>query len=889
MIVLLTNFCFKLSGKIAADMLELLPWHHMPAQDVLLALQTSKQGLKLEDAKKRLRENGRNRIRVEKPTSALKILLRQMGSPLMLVLVIALLLSLVLGKFADSILTLTVIGVNVLMGFIQEYKADRALRALKNFLPMTATVRRDGKMVTIPAEEIVAGDILLLAAGAKITADARLLSVFDFATNESALTGESSEVVKTIEPVKAEATVADRVSLVFAGSIVVSGKAEAVVVATGKLTEFGKVTEMVATTENDATPLQKELLRLSRVLVGIMLGASALVFLLGTTRGISLVEMLSTSAALAVASVPEGLLVSVTVILTVGMRRMLKRKALVHRLVAAETLGSVNILCVDKTGTLTTGEMTITELRAETTLVDGDKPNDKAKTLLRDLMAVNASHVEERRGETPIVTGSLTESGMMRYLLERRDRFDSRNTEVINELPFDSKKKYSAKLLRDKGRERAIIMGAPDVLLSVCDLDDRTMQAYRSTLDDMTGRGLRVILLAEKILKSSGDFTVEKLVDLKPVGLVGLRDPLRPRARETVEQATAAGVRVVMITGDHPATASAIAKELGLPTQPENVVLGSELADMSDQQLLDRLRVVSLFARVLPEQKLRIVKSLQNLGYSVAMTGDGVNDAPALRAADIGVAVGSGTEVAKETSDIVILDNDVSSIVAAIREGRIIFDNIRKVIAYLLTFSLSEVVLIAGILALGLPVPFAPLHILWINLVTDGLPSVALAFEPGERDIMKEAPRMRGEPIITDGMRRLMIFSGGIAVIGLLLLYIPLYQAGYDMNVLRALLFLSLGLDSLLAIFPLRSLRQPFWRVPVFKNPQLLGAVGLGLGLLVAPLLIPQLREIFQLALLNPTHVGIVAGIAIAKILLIEVGKAWFLFDVRKPKQILLS
>lgn len=460
---------------------------------------------------------------------------------------------------------------------------------------------------------------------------------------------------------------------------------------------------------------------------------------------------------------------------------------------------------------------------------------------------------------------------------------------MINELPFDSKKKFSAKLLRDNGRERALVMGAPDVLLAQCDLDDQSIRSYRSTLEEMTGRGLRVILLAEKILKSSGDFTVEKLVDLTPVGLVGLRDPLRPLAKETIDQATAAGVRVVMITGDHPATAAAIAKELGLPTEPENIVLGSELAAMNDQQLLDRLRLVSLFARVLPEQKLRIVKSLQNLGYSVAMTGDGVNDAPALRAADIGVAVGSGTEVAKETSDIVILDDDVSSIVAAIREGRIIFDNIRKVIAYLLTFSLSEVVLIAGILALGLPVPFAPLHILWINLVTDGLPSVALAFEPGERDIMKEAPRLRGEPIITDGMRRLMIFSGAIAVVGLLLLYIPLYQAGYDMDILRALLFLSLGLDSLLAIYPLRSLRQPFWKVPSFKNPQLLGAVGLGLGLLIAPLVIPQLREIFNFAVLSPTHVGIVVGVAIAKILLIEVGKAWFLFDVRKPRQILVS
>lgn len=868
-------------------MQELLAWHHMSPQDVLLALESSKDGLKPEDAQKRLKTHGRNRLKVEKPTSALKILLRQVLNPLMLVLAIALVLSLVLGKVTDSALTLAVIGINVLMGFVQEYKADRALYALKNFLPLTATVRRQGKVMSISAEEIVPGDVLLLTSGAKVTADARLLSAFEFATNESALTGESNEVAKSIEKVSAEALVADRTSMIFAGSTVVSGKAEAIVVATGRTTEFGKVTEMVATTENEATPLQQELLRLSRSLVGIMLGASALIFLLGTTRGISLVDMLSTSAALAVASVPEGLLVSVTVILTVGMRRMLKRRALVHRLVAAETLGSVNILCVDKTGTLTTGEMTVAELRAETNIVDGDKPNDRARVLLRDLCLVNSSHVETEAGKA-IVTGSLTESAIMRYLLDRCDRAKLK-AEVVNELPFDSKKKYSAKLIREQGRERALVMGAPDVLLAQCDLDDRQLKAYRATLDDMTGRGLRVILLAEKLITSSSEFTAERLVDLKPVGLVGLRDPLRAHARETIEQATAAGVRVVMITGDHPVTAAAIAKELGLPTQPENIVLGGELESMDEQQLLKRLRTVSVFARVLPEQKLRIVKSLQNLGYSVAMTGDGVNDAPALRAADIGVAVGSGTEVAKETSDMVILDNDVSSIVAAIREGRIIFDNIRKVIAYLLTFSMSEVVLIASILALGLPVPFAPLHILWINLVTDGLPSVALAFEPGERDIMKEAPRARREPIITGGMRRLMFFAGTVAVAGLLLLYIPLHQAGYSLELLRSILFLSLGLDSLLAIYPLRTLRRPFWKLPPFKNLELLVAVSFGLALLAVPLAIPQLQEIFGFIPLRLTDIGVVVGIAIAKILLIEVGKAWFLFDVRKPKQMLVS
>jgi len=374
------------------------------------------------------------------------------------------------------------------------------------------------------------------------------------------------------------------------------------------------------------------------------------------------------------------------------------------------------------------------------------------------------------------------------------------------------------------------------------------------------------------------------LLDLRVVGLVGLHDPLRPHARDTVEQATAAGVRVVMITGDHPATAITIATELGLPTAPENLITGSDLEKLSDLDLQTRLRTVSVFARVLPEQKLRIVKALQTLGYAVAMTGDGVNDAPALRAAEIGVAVGSGTEVAKETADMVILDNDVRSIIAAIKQGRIIFDNIRKVVTYLLTFSLSEVVLIAGILVLGLPVPFSPLHILWINLVTDGLPSVALAFEPGERDIMREPPRAKTEPLITRGMRQLMAQVGVVAVGGLLLVYVPLHAAGYSLETLRTLLFLALGLDSLLAIFPLRSLRQPFWQLPSFKNPVLSLALVFGFVMLLSPVVLKPLHGAFGFVTLQPSDVLLVIAIAIVKIGLIELGKLYFLRDIRKVK-----
>ncbi len=875
--------------KYRIDMSELLPWHHMPAQDVLLALGSSGQGLQASAAAQRLLEFGPNQVSVARPVSVPSLVFRQVKSPLMLVLVLALLLSVGLGKLADAVLTFGVIALNTLMGFIQEYQADRALHALKTYLPVQALVRRSGQVVTVLAQDIVPGDILLLSAGNKITADARLLSASNFSSNEAALTGESSEVNKSATPNPLDVQVAERASMLFAGSSVVSGRAEAVVVATSQQTEFGKITAMLATTPNPITPLQQQLKRLSVWLVGVMLSASAFVFILGAVRGIAFTEMLSISAALAVAAVPEGLLVGVTVILTVGMRRMLKRRALVHSLLAAETLGSVNILCVDKTGTLTTGEMSVAELRVGTALVDGARLHNKNRDLLFDLLVLNSAQVEVRLGAQSKVLGSATDTSLRRYL----DTFESDLVktpyQILEEIPFSAAQQCSAKLVRVNGSKRALVLGAPEVVLSRCDLDDHNLRAYHALVTDMTKRGLRVLLLAEKTLLTPGVFELNKLTDLKPLGMVGLRDPLRPLARETIAQATLAGIRTVMLTGDHPMTASAIAGELGLPTQPHNVMRGDELDKLTDQDLLERLRGVSVFARVLPEQKLRLVRLFQSLGYAVAMTGDGVNDAPALRAAEIGVAVGSGTEVAKDTADMVILDNDVSSLVEAIREGRIIFDNLRKLVAYLLTFSLSEIVLIAGILVLGLPVPFAALHILWINLITDGLPSVALAFEPGESGLMHQAPRRSNEPIITPGMRRLMMFTGTIAVMGLLLLYLPVYNAGYSLEVIRAGLFLALGLDSLLAIYPLRTLRQPFWQVRPFRNPYLSGAVGLGLGLLILPLATPVLQEIFSFGNLSLLDVIVITSIALVKILLIELGKIWFLADTRRYETVLVS
>jgi Ca2+-transporting ATPase len=854
----------------------------MPSQDVLLAFQTSLDGLGVGEEEARLAKYGPNQLRADKGTPLGKIFVRQVANPLVFVLGFAVILSMTLGRYTEGLLTLAVMLMNAMLGFIQEYRAEKSLQALKKFLPAEVTLRRAGRTVTVLAEQVVPGDILLLANGAQVPADARLLVAKGASTNEAALTGESAEVIKQIQPISADALLTERTNMIFAGSTVVSGRFEAVVVATGKATQFGQVSEMVANVPDTLTPLQEELARLARVLVWVMVAAAGAVFGVGLIRGLPFVDILSTSAALAVAAVPEGLLVSVTVILTVGMRRMLKRQALVRKLVAAETLGGVNVLCVDKTGTLTTGVMEVAELRYLRDLLALENLKPEGRKLLRDLRLAITARVEDSQVSEARIIGSVTEASLLRFLLKHQEAYSTVGCELVDELPFDSVNKYSASLIREAGAERLLVMGAPEKLVAWCDLTDREAQAYQATIEDMAKRGLRVLFLAGKPVAPNSHLAPESLRDLQPLGLIGLHDPLRPTVAQTLAQAVRAGVRVIMITGDHPVTASAIGTELGLSVSPDSLLLGSEIGALSETELLTRLRRVVICARILPEQKLQIVRGLQKLGATVAMTGDGVNDTPALRAADIGVAVGSGTEAAKESSDMVILDNDVRSIVAAIREGRIIFDNIRKVLTHLLTFSMSELGFIATVIVLGLPVPLWPLHILWINLVTDGLPSLALAFEPGEPRIMNEPPRARHTAILTVPMKQLMVFIGMLAVTSLLIIFIFFLNAGLPMATIRTLIFVSLGLDSLTAILPLRSLRRPFWRIKLFHNPELIGALVLGTCLLFLPILQPDLRKIFELSVLSGSEWGLIFVITLVKLGLIEAAKAWFLVDIRK-------
>jgi Ca2+-transporting ATPase len=838
-------------------------WHAMTAPDALHASEASIQGLTDTEAKKRRAAHPGSAFPRPKATSVGKIAMRQVASPLTLILLFAMALSVAYGEVIEAWLTGGVIAVNAALGFFQEYKADRALAALQKFLPLQARVLRDGEIVAINADDIVVGDIVEFSAGDKVVADARLIAATQLATGESALTGESSEVVKNIELIDASASVSDRKNMIYAGTTVVSGYGRAVVIAVGKQTEFGRISTLVTQTAAEPTPLERDMKRFARQLSGIMIIVAGGLFLFGLYRGMSVPDMAAVSAAVAVAAVPEGLLVSMTVILAVGTRRMVKRNALVRKLVAAETLGGVNVMCIDKTGTITTGDMEVVEVRSGVRLLAISGKMEIETVLKRALWALGGSEQESGGGNQ-------TERTLRVFVQKNITTKESDEWSVIESLPFNSKEKFAAKVISKGADRETIILGAPDVLLERSGINDAERSMYAKVLDDMTARGLRVLLIARK---EGGATDGDILTDSKPIGFIGLQDPIRPHIADVVRQAKSAGVRTIMITGDHPQTAYLVAHSVGITTDREQVVTGTQLHAMDDGQLAQRIRDIRVFARVLPEDKVRIVRALQAQGGVVAMTGDGVNDGPALKAADVGVAMGSGTDVAKETSELVLLDNNARSIVDAIREGRVIFENLRKVLAYLLTFSMSETAILAAALAVGLPLPFSPLHILWINVVTDGFPGVALAFERGERGIMGEAPRGNNAPLMDRRMWTFVVLCGLVAMTGLIGTYAYAIGQGASLETARTLLFLSLGIDSLFAVFIMRSLRSGFWATSLASNGYLLAAVAVGFGLLLLPVTVPLMREAFELVVLPWTGWVFIFGLAGVKFALFELMK----------------
>lgn len=881
-------------------------WHTQDGEAVLAQLGSKRTGLSSAEAAKRLAEFGPNELKEAEPIRPWQIFLAQFTSLIIWILIAAGLLSGVLGEWVDAGAILAIVVLNAVIGFYQEFSAEKSIAALKKMTAPRATVRRDAKVISIAAAEVVPGDIIELEAGDLVPADARLLETAALKCVESALTGESDAVEKQPQPLEREdVPLGDRTNMVFMGTSVANGTGRAVVVGTGMKTEIGHIANLMQQAADEATPLQENLAAFGRLLVWASLGIVALLFVLGLMRGMGLLEMFMTSVSLAVAAVPEGLPAVVTVALALGVMRMSRRRALVRKLPAVETLGSTNVICTDKTGTLTVGEMTVRELYVAGAtfhvtgegyapdggvLFEGEATDARHAAPLLELATVlvgcNNAHLVLEDGRWKII-GDPTEGALLAAghkagaSKERLDRELPRH----HEIPFDSdRKRRTVVRLSPDDRLRALVNGAPDMLLDRCTRLYTADGVRPMTSEDreritaqnaaMAKRALRVLGSAYRDLNPSDELTAEAVErDLVFVGLAGMHDPPRAEAKEAVSKCRAAGIRVVMITGDHPHTALAIARELGIANHEDIALAGADLDKLSDADLRERAAKVAVYARVTAEHKLRIIRAWKANDAVVAMTGDGVNDAPAIKGADIGVAMGrTGTEVTKQAADIIVTDDNFASIVAAVEEGRGIYDNIRKTLQYLLAGNCGELLLMTACIVVGLPVPLLPIHLLWINLVTDGLPALCLATDPIDPDVMKRHPRRRTEKITGGAFLGTMALTGALTSGVSFAVY--LYGLHYESEArARTHAFAALVFAELLRSFGARSETKPLWRIPLLSNLNLLLVVSVSFSLQVVSHHFQPLAMFLKTSLMSASDCLMLLGASIIPLAGIEVAK----------------
>jgi len=844
-------------------------WHSQSAEDVLTQLGSSATGLSAQGAAQRLAADGTNEIKEGKRISPVQIFLGQFKSILIWILIAAGIISGMLGEVVDAIAILAIVVLNAVIGFYQEFNAEKSIAALKKMTAPQAKVRRDGQVASIPASGIVVGDILTLEAGDLVAADARLMEAASLKCIESALTGESESVTKESILLEAgEVALGDRKNMIFMGTSIASGTGQAVVVATAMNTELGHIAGLMEEAGAEPeTPLQQKLDSFGHILVWMTLGIVVLLFVLGLLRGTDPMELFMTSVSLAVAAVPEGLPAVVTVALALGVLRMSRRRALVRKLPAVETLGSTSVICTDKTGTLTVGEMTARKLYVsgqsyEVTgegygpdgevRLDGKKAEAPHLAALHEfatvILACNNAHLIQEDGAWKVV-GDPTEGALLVAGIKAGGDRDGIEKELPkhHEIPFDSDRKLSTVIRKlSDGKLRAYINGAPDVLLDRCTnlytsegirpLAGEDRQNILAQNTTMAQQALRVLGSAYRDLENASPAeltsdTVEK--DLVFMGLSGMYDPPRQQAKDAIEKCRAAGIQVVMITGDHPDTATAIAHEIGIASAEDKSITGIELDKLSDDDLRKRVPTITVYARVTAEHKLRIIRAWKSNDAVVAMTGDGVNDAPAIKGADIGIVMGkSGTEVTKQAADMIITDDNFATIVAAVEEGRGIYDNIRKTLQYLLAGNTGELLLMTACVIIGLPTPLLPIHLLWINLVTDGLPALCLATDPIDADVMKRHPRRQSERITSRGFLRTMAFTGFLTAGVAFGVYYYMLQAG-STETARSYAFAVLVFAELLRSFGARSETKPVWRISLFTNINLVIVVAISFGLQV--------------------------------------------------------
>jgi P-type Ca2+ transporter type 2C len=887
-------------------------WHASQPDALAQELDTDlTSGLTAEEAGRRQARDGFNELPQAPPPSLLKLFLSQFTSLIVWVLIGAAIISGLLEDWLDAAAIVAIVVLNGLLGFVQEFRAERSLAALRKMSVAMARVFRDGVLRPIPAGELVLGDVILLEAGDRVPADARLVYATNCQTQEASLTGESTPVQKDVTVLEAaDLPLADRANMAFMGTNVVSGKARALVVATAVRTELGRIAAMIQTAteaERAETPLQRRLEQFGHTLLWLALGVVAVVFLLGYLRGEPAVLMLLTAVSLAVAAVPEGLPAVVTITLALGVTRMAKRHALIRKLPAVETLGSATVICSDKTGTLTKNEMTVTRLLAGDKLFEvtgegyepvGEIRESSAETrvlsaeplaqweqsspghsvlspqhsalapALRELLTAavlcNGATLREEHGTWQVI-GDPTEGALLVAAAKALLTIETLGSthSFLGEAPFDSERKMMTVVRRTAEGPVAYVKGAPDVLLRHCThrlamdgTDEPLTEPIRAAILEANAscahQALRVLAMARRRLDREPDaYRAHELEEgLVFLGLAAMKDPLRPEAKAAVQACHEAGIRTVMITGDHKDTAAAIAGELRGVKEPIQSLSGMELDRLSDDELLRTVEQVAVYARVSAEHKLRIVKAWKARGAVVAMTGDGVNDAPAVKAADIGVAMGiAGTDVTKEAADMVVTDDNFASIAAAVEEGRGIFDNIRKTIHFLLSCNVSEVLVMLFAALIGLPLPLLPIHILWMNLVTDGFPALALAVDPKSPDLMKQPPR-RPEARLLDGGKLMAIGAQGIMLgaIALGAFAYSLYGLHQEVEQARTVAFTVMVIAQLVHAFNCRSERWSLFQVGFWTNRPLLLAFSLSLAMQVVVLTVPLFGPIFKVA-----------------------------------------
>jgi len=802
------------------------------------------KGLSFEEVKDLQLKYGRNILPSEKAVSAVKIFFSQFTNPLVCLLLFTGIISLFLKKYLDIIFIFSVVFLNAIFGFIQEHKAQKTLQALKKLVKPIAKIIRDGKRQEINASELLPGDIVFLVSGDKIPADAEILESASFFVDEAILTGESESVEK--KP-------GDEV---FMGTIVSSGRAVIKVTQIGLSTRIGKIAETIKETEQPLTTLQLRLKRLTHNLIYISIFLSSLVFIFGFLTSKDFWQMIQMATIILVAIIPEALIIAITLILVIAMQKTLKKKALIRKLLAVETLGSVTTICIDKTGTLTEGRMVISE---------ADFLNPQ-KSLLTMCLCNNLS-------DTVDIT-------LWDYLEKQKDFYPKEIFEKyarIFEIPFSGEYKFMA-TVNEVGEECLLFLkGAPEIVLGMSNLTEKEKESVLEKINEWAKRGLKVLGLAFQEIPADdvNKIDAKKMPSVEWAGLVGLWDPPRKEVKEALSITGQAGIRVKVVTGDYRYTAEKIMEFLDLKIKSNEVLEGYELEKLSDNELKEKITSINLFARVTPHQKLKIVRVLQEIGEIVAMTGDGVNDAPALKKANIGIVVGEASEVAKETADLILLDSNFKTIVSAVEEGRVVFENIKKVIFFMLSDSFAEIVLILASILLGWPLPLTVIQILWIHLLCDGPEDFVLGFEPKEKEVMIEGPKKIDEPILDKIAIFLIFLISFLSGLFSLALFWYFGLRGQNMELGRTMAFMALSFDSVLYIFSCRTFRKPFWRYENFwKNKWLFLAVASSLLLQIFITYIPFTQRILNIVPLSITHWLLLLLAAIMIILIIELTKS---------------